>query len=62
MSFFRNMADEDLEFKVGDEGFDYFFRFYVGEDSTDDPNLKALIHQYNRAADELEAYLGLGEE
>ncbi len=46
-----------LAWKIDNEGFDYFFRYYLSTDDIIDPELRKWVVAYQQAATLLEDYL-----
>lgn len=42
-------TNEDLQAKIDNEGFDYFFSAYISPDAVKDPELRAYVEQYVKA-------------
>jgi hypothetical protein len=53
----KYMTNEDIQNKIENEGFDYFFRFYSSPMDFKDKHLREAVERYTAAADDLLAEL-----
>lgn len=49
MSVIEGFDDEQTQYKIEDEGFDYFFSYYVNSDKINDKELREAVKKYAAA-------------
>lgn len=57
MSLISGYDDDELAFKIDNEGFDYFFNDYLSTKDVKDAELRRLIDNYQDASEALRYYL-----
>lgn len=56
-TFIRGIDDSNLPHVIADEGFNYFFEYYINQESVIDPDLGKLVKEYTDASKRLREYI-----